>query len=299
MAADTHETLVDPRTLSVLSTRNDGASIRRLLVHLACISAALLAAAITSGTWWSLLPTLVLAFLLGTLFAPFHESTHGTAFATPAYNRWVAALTGVLIAVPWRGYRVLHFEHHAHTQDPERDPEIMTDPQVLSPWPDTPLQWVVTLSGVRILWSRLSGLVSCWMPGPSARFAALPPGGRADARIASVFWIAVAAGALWLLPGALELALAFALSHVVLGVWLTTEHTGCADHGDILDRARSVRSNAVARFFLWNMNYHGEHHGWPAVPWHALPDLHFQLGRGVQIRSGYGRVYRDLIHARR
>ncbi|WP_396229997.1 fatty acid desaturase, partial [Frankia sp. CpI1-P] len=47
--------------------------------------------------------------------------------------------------------------------------------------------------------------------------------------------------------------------------------------------SRSVRSNPLIRFVIWNANYHAEHH---AVPWVAavnLPLLHKAM-RGVEYR---------------
>jgi fatty acid desaturase len=32
--------------------------------------------------------------------------------------------------------------------------------------------------------------------------------------------------------------------------------------------------NPIFRFVYWNMNYHVEHHMFPMVPYHRLPDLH-------------------------
>ena len=34
---------------------------------------------------------------------------------------------------------------------------------------------------------------------------------------------------------------------------------------------RTVLMNPVSRFIYWNMNYHVEHHMFPMVPYHALP----------------------------
>jgi fatty acid desaturase len=31
---------------------------------------------------------------------------------------------------------------------------------------------------------------------------------------------------------------------------------------------------ALSRFIYWNMNYHVEHHMFPMVPYHRLPELH-------------------------
>ena len=46
---------------------------------------------------------------------------------------------------------------------------------------------------------------------------------------------------------------------------------------DVLDHrlnSRTVYMNPVLRFLYWNMNYHVEHHMFPMVPYHALPELH-------------------------
>jgi fatty acid desaturase len=40
---------------------------------------------------------------------------------------------------------------------------------------------------------------------------------------------------------------------------------------------RSIRCNRLERLLYWNMNYHIEHHLYPAVPFHALPALSAQI----------------------
>lgn len=285
------ESLISTETLAVLLERNDHASARRLFAHFGCIAAGLLVATAVYGTPWVVLPTLALAFLLATIFAPYHECTHGTAFATPAYNRWALTLVGVLYGVSWHAYRKFHFQHHAHTQDLQKDPEIMMDPDSLSPWPNTPARWLITLTGARFLASKISAMGACWIPG-AKRFAEFPPRVRNESRVISAFWLLVLIAALSGVSGAWPLVVAFVLAHVVEGLWLTTEHSGRAEGGTILERTRTVRSNAFVRFFLWNMNYHAEHHGWLGVPWHALPTLHEHLGEHVDTQRGYVHVYR-------
>lgn len=60
--------------------------------------------------------------------------------------------------------------------------------------------------------------------------------------------------------------------------------TGYRQHGglddDVLDHrlnSRSVLMNPVSRFIYWNMNYHIEHHMFPMVPYHRLPELHAKI----------------------
>ena len=64
------------------------------------------------------------------------------------------------------------------------------------------------------------------------------------------------------------------------GVWLSvyfanTQHAGLAENvTDHRLNSRTVYMNPVFRFIYWNMNYHVEHHMFPMVPYHALPELH-------------------------
>src|ERR1035441_9946658 len=67
------------------------------------------------------------------------------------------------------------------------------------------------------------------------------------------------------------------------GAWLMqvfglTQHAGLAE--DVLDHrlnCRTVYMNPVFRFVYWNMNYHVEHHMFPMVPYHALPQVHAEV----------------------
>ncbi|MBM3520757.1 MAG: fatty acid desaturase, partial [Alphaproteobacteria bacterium] len=60
--------------------------------------------------------------------------------------------------------------------------------------------------------------------------------------------------------------------HVITGL---TQHAGLPE--DVLDHrlnCRTVYMNPIMRFIYWNMNYHIEHHMFPLVPYHRLPELH-------------------------
>jgi len=60
--------------------------------------------------------------------------------------------------------------------------------------------------------------------------------------------------------------------HVLTGI---LQHGGLADN--VVDHrlnSRTVYMNPVSRFIYWNMNYHIEHHMYPLVPFHRLPELH-------------------------
>ena len=72
---------------------------------------------------------------------------------------------------------------------------------------------------------------------------------------------------------------------------MTAEHTGCPFEGSVLERSRTLRTNGVLRYFLWNMNYHSEHHGWPGVPWYRLQEVNAAIEAVGQSGSGYIDAY--------
>ena len=97
-------------------------------------------------------------------------------------------------------------------------------------------------------------------------------------------------------PGALTLVLAWPIAHVLLGLFLMPEHTGLPNTGTQIERTRTIRSNALVRWWMWNMPYHAEHHAHPAVPFHALGQLHQRLAPElVNVTPGYLAFHREAL----
>jgi len=64
----------------------------------------------------------------------------------------------------------------------------------------------------------------------------------------------------------------------MLQVYGLTQHAGLGEN--VLDHrlnTRTVKMCFVHRFLYWNMNYHVEHHMFPMVPYHRLPQLHEEI----------------------
>ena len=289
--------LLARQQLAQFLTRTDVHSAVRLIIHLGTVAFLIAATVQVEGWAWRSLTFAAAAFAMGALFAPFHECTHSTAFRSPALNRCGVAITGILFGTSWHYYRAFHYEHHAHTQDPGRDPEIRQDPERLSPWPKGARRWLVTLSGMEMLVGKLRAMITSWLPRERTGFKHLPERAQQDSRVICTFWLAVVVLAAAGNPYAAFLGAAFVLGHVALGLWLTAEHTGCSERGSIVERTRSMRSNAVMRFFIWNMNYHTEHHAWPGVPWHALPRLHRAVRHAIALEPSYLGLYLRQMRA--
>ena len=94
----------------------------------------------------------------------------------------------------------------------------------------------------------------------------------------------------WLIPRV--------LAEPVMRSIRVVEHTGCAEGPDLRENTRTTKMNPIMKFLFWNMPYHAEHHGWPAVPWHALPALHEAVRehlphKGLGILALHGRRGQD------
>ena len=64
------------------------------------------------------------------------------------------------------------------------------------------------------------------------------------------------------------------LGQPFLRLYLLAEHGGCPKVRDMLANTRTTKTTALVRFLAWNMPYHTEHHVYPAVPFHRLPEAH-------------------------
>ncbi|MEM7040126.1 MAG: fatty acid desaturase, partial [Bacteroidota bacterium] len=259
---------------------------------------------------WKWVPALVVFGMINmAMFAACHECLHNTAFKSRNLNQIALWLGGAAIIYTPTGFREFHFAHHRYTHDPERDPEISFGgrpaPAVTSMLPayfmfltGFPLMMVKALFvilpsiGPGVIWRFMS-----WCPKPK----------RAELRwqARAVFLLhagIVTAGILWV-PGLLWLQLGQLLGHCFLTIYITAEHNGLPHEGDVLTRTRTIRTNALVRFLMWNMPYHAEHHAYPGVPFHALPRLNALMAEELRNQeNGYpgfhGRVLSSLLRGK-
>ncbi len=298
--------LLDREALRALTTRSDRESALHLALHVAAFLGCAAALVVLSDRPLLALPlTLALAGITAGFFGPFHECIHQTAFRTRRANRaaaWVAALPFCLSPSI---YRVFHWAHHRHTQDPERDPEIAAEPDRYSPWPRTLRRWLWLWSGWLLLmlrWTLTFRLAFSRAKGPAiGSFSTADERPRLvwEARVVAAPWIGVAAAALVGAPGFAWIFTGLMLSHVVHGIWLPAEHTGLPHEGTIFARTRTMHPSRFVQWWLWNMNFHAEHHAWPSIPWHHLPEAHARVAEHVEAQGGrYLALHADAFRAR-
>lgn len=273
-----------------------------------------LAMALCYRTWPSLwfLPGLL---LLGVgqhgLFILAHEAAHYRLFGNRLLNDGVGRLIGMVSGISMCTYRVTHRLHHNHLYGPE-DPDtaihggyprgrayllrkLGEDLLGLNAWKTfayffgAPAINQATNQEIRPLDDtsaslRAAARLDRWLV--LGCHLAMPTLAWALGGLHALAWYA----ALWLLPLVTTL-------QPILRLRAICEHGAVADLSSPLTAARSNRTtgrplNWLARFVLFphHVNFHLEHHLYPAVPHYRLPQLHRLLAQkgalhGAEVRD--------------
>lgn len=258
---------------------------------------ALLALLIAAGIeWWHPLALVPIVILIGmqqhAMFVLAHDAAHYRLYGTRWLNDLVGRAVGTVAGVSMCSYRVIHRLHHNHLYK-EQDPDtalhggyprgkaylwrkIATDLSGLTAWKTyayffgAPALNIQTGTAQRPLDDT----------SPKLRMDA-----RNDRRTVILFHVsapvvAFASGwgveylVLWLLP-------LVTVIQAILRVRAICEHGAVADLSSPLTAARTNIANLPMRALLFphHVNYHIEHHLYPAVPHYFLPALHAELVR--------------------
>jgi len=293
---------VSHASLRQLSRRRDGPAAIRMASQLGAI--ALMGSLVTAPTvlgspLWAVPLVVCQGFLVAFLFMPLHETVHKTAFRTRWPNVALGHLCGVAIGFPYEYYSVFHWEHHRHTQDPRKDPELLVMPPLIST-----TRLLLAFSGALQVADRIRLLLKHAITGTvTAQWVPVDNHGLIvrEARCYLVVYGLLFSGSLVLQSSALLLAwvVPLLIGQFFLRPYLFAEHTGCGRARSAFDNTRTTYTNAILRWFAWNMPYHVEHHAYPSVPFHALSELNAIVSaRIVHSEQGYprsiGRALRSL-----
>ena len=291
----TTQRLLTGTELKGLSVRSDLRGASRLAFHLALVAAS--GALVALSGPFTLLPAMVLLGLCqAALFAPIHETMHQTAFASRRANAVVGWLTACPSLLNWHFYTAFHLAHHRHTQDPAHDPELIVPP------PSTLDAYVLRVLALPYWRTRLLVVADCWR-GDLSRYPYITE--RAGPRIIrsvramTLFVAASAALSAWLFGPWTPVV--FWLGPQLLGqpflrLYLLTEHTLCSEDANGLTNTRTTLTNGLVRLVMWNMSFHAEHHLYPSIPFHRLPDAHLAVrNRLTVVQDGYRRWHADYL----
>jgi fatty acid desaturase len=275
--AQWYKTYIPRPRMKELMQRSDGPATRDTIIWLAALILSGGLGAYFWGTWWCVPFFIVYGVLYGSAGdSRWHECGHGTAFKTQWKNDAVYQLACFMTVRNPTVWRWSHSRHHTDTIIVGRDPEIITmrPPDVAKVLLNffgiimVPQAWWAML---RYAGGRLTGEEKDFIPEsewPKVFFVA---------RIWTLIYGIVIGYALYtrsFLPLMLiGLPSMYGAWHMLLtGL---TQHIGLAE--DVLDHrlnCRTMHINPFSQFVYWNMNYHVEHHMFPMVPYHRLPELH-------------------------
>lgn len=318
---DWYRTPIDRTLLGELLQRSDLRGWIQTVAHLGLffVTGALAYAAYlnvsVSNWYWSLPVLLVTLFAHGTI-GPFmgliaiHELQHRTVFATRWLNEFFERVYAFISWSDYIWYQESHPRHHRATCHVAHDGEVVLPVRFsLTRWET----WLSLLAwNPKATWARLA---TVWRHAngnfDGAWYDYVLPASNRALRTRHRRW------ARTLLAGHGLLALAFVASgHWFLIVvftfgtfycgWLgflcgIPQHFGLnANEPDFRLNTRTFTCSWLPAFYYWNMQYHLEHHMYPAVPFYNLPKLRRALEHDLPpAPHGLAATWRELLDIRR
>jgi fatty acid desaturase len=275
-----------------LTAKSDVPALPLLALHLGSILGLGTLVALKVPFWPLLMIPQGIAIVF--LFTLLHETIHQTAFRNAWLNEAAARLASFTLALPADWFRYFHFAHHRFTQDPEKDPELAFAK------PATPWQYVRHVSGLPVWWGHVKTLAN--NATGRCRDGFVPPKGHAkvrlEARVMIALYVIIIALCIyfrtplllfaWIMP-------AF-IGQPFLRLYLLAEHGRCPYVANMLENSRTTLTNVMVRKIAWNMPYHAEHHAYPGVPFHRLPEFHGLIEAHLQqVENGYARFHSKYL----
>ena len=242
-----------------------------------------LAAALGLISLWIATPAM--AFVYYASYTPLHEAVHGAVCGGGRKYRWlndaVGYVSGVVVGLPYTAHRHEHFLHHAHTNIPGKDPDL------------------VCAGMSRGLWAGLVGSSQMMLNQYTIFFRDRWTKDHTDQKVRFVLEIVTSLGIRLLMAGALVstvtssgqgtliegLWLAFLMLFVAYEIGLLIlvylfayiVHTPHSEQGKYVDTSVFVLPAWVRTLGTWCwgfQNYHGVHHAFPRVPWFRYKALY-------------------------
>jgi fatty acid desaturase len=290
--------VVPADVLKRLYGRSDAKGFVQTAAHLALLVAGGWLVLETRGTWWVVPALLLQGLLINALFAAMHEAIHYSAFKTRWPNDVLAFFSGAAILNNAGFYRHYHYAHHRYTQDPARDPELITA-VVPRNWG----QYLFRISAIPFLLIRARDL-AVFALGRRGDVDYIHESGWPEVhrwgRLLLAFYAVLIAGSLLLRTDAVLWAwfLPLLVGLPFLRIYLLSEHTLCPESDDGFANTRTTLSNPVVRFLMWNLPFHAEHHLFPNIPFHRLPEAHWHLRPHLKyVARSYTQVQGEIVRS--
>lgn len=278
--AEWYHTDIPRKEMKALMKRSDQPAIRDTIILFGSMIVFAGIGIALWPSWWSAPFWLAYGVLYGSAMdSRWHECSHGTAFKTPWMNNVVYQIASFCMIRNPVSWRWSHARHHTDTIIVGRDPEIIA----MRP----PALFRIFLNFFGIFdalngWKRMLMNAAGHLDAEEAIF--IPEQEQHKVIGVARVWVLI-----YLATVVFAVAIQSVLPLMVIGLprfygaWHHVmtgimQHAGLAE--DVLDHrlnSRTVYINPISRFIYWNMNYHVEHHMFPMVPYHRLPELHEKI----------------------
>ena len=270
---------LDRKRLRALAARSDRPGLIYLAQWFALLAGTgyLVWSALGSGWAW---PAMFAHGVLLTVpvYAISHETAHGTAFRTRWLNELVFWVTSLLYMEEPLHRRYTHTNHHTFTWHVGKDSQMPFD---------TPISfrgWLGEFTGIgllcfhiKVLWQLSSKNYTAMMRmvAPDSELPKMTRNARFFVVIYGACAALIASGYLWPLW---FIILPRLIAAPIMLLFTLIQHVELRENSwSVIDSTRSFRTSRLGRFLYMNMNNHIEHHLYPQVPFHALPDLHLAV----------------------
>lgn len=312
---------IDPEVLADLMKRSDLRGWVQTILHLGLFFATATLAYLAylqinlSNWYWSVPVLLVVLFAHGTI-GPFmgliavHELQHRTVFKTRWLNFFFEQVYSFISWSDYIWYQESHAIHHRATCHRDYDGEVLLPIRFsLRRW----RVWLgllawnpkTTWGRMKLIWRHANGRVHGeWythvLPETNTR---LRQRHRNWARILLTGHLALAA--IFIATGNWFLIVVFTFGTFYCG-WLgflcgLPQHYGLnSDIPDFRTNTRTFTCSWLPAFYYWNMQYHLEHHMYPAVPFFNLPKLRRAIEQDLPpAPHGLRATWREMLDLRR
>jgi len=290
--------IVDRKTLKKFTKRRDLPGVLYFFGLLCCIAGSGYLVFLSTSWGWLLWPAMLFhGIMLSHLFAPLHETSHGTAFRTRWVNESILWFCGIVTIWPPIYFRYDHAGHHTYAQEPGKDPELVL------PAPRSLLEYIYYVSAIH-LWIKNFGWLfrhaRGYMHPFNRQFVPDEELWRIylEARILLAIYTLLIVGSIYFQTWAVLIywAIPTVLGVPVARMLRVADHTGCPEEPDLHSYARTVTTDLITKFFCWNMSYHCEHHLAPSVPFHQLKNLNKEVGDQMNhVEKGYIGVQWEVL----
>ena len=292
-----HKCAVPKDEMKKIMQRSDAKGIVQTVLYFALLSGLGVLVCRTLGTGWVVPVFIVYASVYCFLNHMMHETIHRTPFKSRGLNdtvHWIATFLNGGEAVITR---YTHLRHHKVTYYEEHDPElIFRRPTTVikyffKAFVDLPRPSAI----LRRATGRLDDQDRDLVPGSERRWLVW------SSRLWTAAWILIILSCIlfqtWL---PLLLTIGARVVGAPLARLLDFSQHSCLEINVPDHRlcCRNIYLNPLLRFLYWNMNYHIEHHMFPAVPFHSLPKLHLLIRDQLPPASrGLFGAYREIVPA--